>query len=238
MKRIKIALLIVLLISLVTCMYACQRVVDPPTEDPVPVPPADDNPIVNDTPTVSTDVAWEALKNAALAVHPGSSIVNFDVDLGFEYGKDKNGDNYGFRLAGSIDTDISDNVDSSQFLIEMLKQPLGTDEKTLLLGLYYTSETVVMDVTGLKGQDGVGKGKYIVRTQDIDLTKVLTSLAEVYEGVSGGQTIAEIIYDTVLEFDVGGLIPDGTLHINIPLGTVESMLKGYIIPYLKGFVGS
>ena len=228
MKKIKIALLIVLLISMVTCMFACNTTNS--TSNPVvPVPPVEDNPLVDDTPTVTTDAAWEALKNAALAVNPGSSIVNFDVDLGFDYGKDKTGNNFGFRFAGAIDTDISDGSDDSEILFEMLKQPMGSEEETLLIGLYYTSETVVMDVTGLKGQNGVGQGKYVVRTQDIDVPKLLTGLAEVYEGVSGGQTIAEIIFDTVLAIDVGDFIPEGTIPApfgSMINGTIEELIKG------------
>ncbi|MBR2333992.1 MAG: hypothetical protein IKA59_01470, partial [Clostridia bacterium] len=227
MKKLKIALLIVLLISLVTCLFACNTNTNPP-EPVIPVPPAGDNPIEDDTPTVSTEMAWNALKNAALAVNPGSNIVNFDVDLGFDYAKDKTGNNFAFRLAGAIDTDFSDGSDDSEILFEMLKKPMGTEQQNLLIGLYYTSETVVMDVTGLKGQNGVGKGRYLVRTQDIDLPKLLTRVAEAYEEISGGQSIAEILFDTILAIDIGDFMPED-MPINLPIsGTIEEIIKGLV----------
>jgi hypothetical protein len=80
-----------------------------------------------------------------------------------------------------------------------------------------------MDVTGLKGKDGVGQGKYVVRTQDIDVTKLLTGVAEIYEGISGGQSIAEILFDTVLAINVGDFIPP---DLGLPIsGTLEQILN-------------
>ena len=235
MKKLKIALLIVLLISMVTCMFACNDTpVTPPQPEPIiPVPPADDNPIEDDTqgPTVSTVDAWNAFKNAALAVHPGSDIVNFDVDLDFDYSKDKTGNNFAIKLAGAIDTDFSDGSDDSELLFELLKRPLGIEQQTLLMGLYYTSETVVMDVTGLKGKNGAGLGRYVVRTQDINVTALLNGLAEIYQGVSGGQSIADIIFDTILAIDAGEMIPEGLLPIKLNGLTLEWLLveSGFVM---------
>ena len=236
MKKLKIALLIVLLISLVTCMFACNTTttVVPDEPDPIiPVPPAGDNPIEggSDDPTVATKEAWTAFKNAARAVNPGSNIVNFDVDLDFDYSKDKTGNNFAIRLAGAIDTDFSDGVDDSELLFELLKRPIGIEQQTLLVGLYYTSETVVMDVTGLKGKNGAGLGRYVVRTQDIDIRSLLLGLGEIYEGISGGQSIADIIFDTVLAIDAGQLIPEGLLPINLNGLTLEALLveSGFVM---------
>ena len=91
MKKLRIALLIVLVLSLVTCLFACSNSTNKPTPTPdepdpiIPVQPGGGGDITEDEPTVSTTAAWEALKKAALAVNDGSKIINFDVDLGFDY---------------------------------------------------------------------------------------------------------------------------------------------------------
>ena len=113
--------------------------------------------------------------------------------MGFDYYEDKTGNDFAFRFAGSIDTDFSDGSDDTEFLFEMLKTPLGGSKDILLIGLYYSSEQIVMDVTGLKDKNGVGQGKFVVKTEDIDLTKILVGLADIYEDIAGGQSIAELI---------------------------------------------
>ena len=240
MKKLRIALLIVLVLSLVTCLFACSNTTKPtPTPvdpDPIiPVGPSGGGDINEDEPTVSTTAAWEALKKAALAVNDGSKIINFDVDLGFDYYEDKTGNDFGFRIAGGIDTDFTDGTDDSEFLFEMIKKPLGSDEELLLIGLYYTSETIVMDVTGLKDKNGNGQGKYVVKTKDINLTALLTGLADLYDSLAGGQSIAELILDGLLGIDLGDIpIVGGQTIENLVKNMIFAKSGAQIIPLEDG----
>ena len=241
MKKLRIALLIVLVLSLVACLFACSNSTNKPTPTPVepdpviPVQPGGGGNIDEDEPTVSTTAAWEALKKAALAVNDGSKIINFDVDLGFDYYEDKTGNDFGFRIAGGIDTDFTDGTDDSEFLFEMIKKPLGSDEELLLIGLYYTSETIVMDVTGLKDKNGNGQGKYVVKTKDINLTALLTGLADLYDSLAGGQSIAELILDGLLGIDLGDIpIVGGQTIENLVKNMIFAKSGAQIIPLEDG----
>lgn len=214
MRRLKFALLFVLVICLVaSALVACN-----PTSNNannvsnIPVDPGNTDTTAPET--LSGLDAYALFKQAALNTATGQKgYINADTLLYLDYIRDKNG--YSFAVKLQLALDLANDA-NSQMLVELWRMDANGVLTEMLIGFYYYDSTIVYDCSGAK------KGAKAVKTDDIDITAIAATLQSAF----GDSEFADLILNKILGIDIGELI--GKLAgINLQLGTLEGILTAF-----------
>lgn len=214
MRRLKFALLFVLVICLVaSALVACN-----PTSNNannvsnIPVDPGNTDTTAPET--LSGLDAYALFKQAALNTATGQKgYINADTLLYLDYIRDKNG--YSFAVKLQLALDLANDA-NSQMLVELWRMDANGILTEMLIGFYYYDSTIVYDCSGAK------KGAKAVKTDDIDITAIAATLQSAF----GDSEFADLILNKILGIDIGELI--GKLAgINLQLGTLEGILTAF-----------
>ena len=241
MRKVKFAILIVLVLCLVTALFVACDQTDNKSSGTPPTIPTEQGPGISADgyETLSAGEAWDTFVDAARAANAdtGHYVWN-DSIVRLGYTKDKNGSYYAVRTWADINFD---NDADSSMLLELWRADAAGELTEVLLGLYYYESTLVFDCTGLN------EGATVVKTDNINLTSVEATLRELF----GGNSLATFILDHLFKLsidpvgEIGGLIPalfgdsrlttaaDGTQRLEIPVpltGILSGALSGLLTP--------
>lgn len=214
MRRLKFALLFVLVICLVaSALVACNPTSNNANNVPnIPVDPGN-------TDTTAPEIisgldAYALFKQAALNTATGQKgYINADTLLYLDYIRDKNG--YSFAVKLQLALDLANDA-NSQMLVELWRMDANGVLTEMLIGFYYYDSTIVYDCSGAK------KGAKTVKTDDIDITAIAATLQSAF----GDSEFADLILNKILGIDIGELI--GKLAgIDLKLGTLEGILTAF-----------
>lgn len=214
MRRLKFALLFVLVICLVaSALVACNPTSNNANNVPnIPVDPGNTDTTAPET--LSGLDAYALFKQAALNTATGQKgYINADTLLYLDYIRDKNG--YSFAVKLQLALDLVNDA-NSQMLVELWRMDANGVLTEMLIGFYYYDSTIVYDCSGAK------KGAKAVKTDDIDITAIAATLQSAF----GDSEFADLILNKILGIDIGELI--GKLaNINLQLGTLEGILTAF-----------
>lgn len=214
MRRLKFALLFVLVICLVaSALVACNPTSNNANNVPnIPVDPGNTDTTAPET--LSGLDAYALFKQAALNTATGQKgYINADTLLYLDYIRDKNG--YSFAVKLQLALDLANDA-NSQMLVELWRMDANGVLTEMLIGFYYYDSTIVYDCSGAK------KGAKAVKTDDIDITAIAATLQSAF----GDSEFADLILNKILGIDIGELI--GKLAgINLQLGTLEGILTAF-----------
>ena len=214
MRRLKFALLFVLVICLVaSALVACNPTSNNANNVPnIPVDPGNTDTTAPET--LSGLDAYALFKQAALNTATGQKgYINADTLLYLDYIRDKNG--YSFAVKLQLALDLANDA-NSQMLVELWRMDANGVLTEMLIGFYYYDSTIVYDCSGAK------KGAKAVKTDDIDITAIAATLQSAF----GDSEFADLILNKILGIDIGELI--GKLaNINLQLGTLEGILTAF-----------
>lgn len=214
MRRLKFALLFVLVICLVaSALVACNPTSNNANNVPnIPVDPGNTDTTAPET--LSGLDAYALFKQAALNTATGQKgYINADTLLYLDYIRDKNG--YSFAVKLQLALDLANDA-NSQMLVELWRMDANGVLTEMLIGFYYYDATIVYDCSGAK------KGAKAVKTDDIDITAIAATLQSAF----GDSEFADLILNKILGIDIGELI--GKLAgINLQLGTLEGILTAF-----------
>lgn len=214
MRRLKFALLFVLVICLVaSALVACNPTSNNANNVPnIPVDPGNTDTTAPET--LSGLDAYALFKQAALNTATGQKgYINADTLLYLDYIRDKNG--YSFAVKLQLALDLANDA-NSQMLVELWRMDANGVLTEMLIGFYYYDSTIVYDCSGAK------EGAKAVKTDDIDITAIAATLQSAF----GDSEFADLILNKILGIDIGELI--GKLAgINLQLGTLEGILTAF-----------
>lgn len=214
MRRLKFALLFVLVICLVaSALVACNPTSNNTNNVPnIPVDPGNTDTTAPET--LSGLDAYALFKQAALNTATGQKgYINADTLLYLDYIRDKNG--YSFAVKLQLALDLANDA-NSQMLVELWRMDANGVLTEMLIGFYYYDSTIVYDCSGAK------EGAKAVKTDDIDITAIAATLQSAF----GDSEFADLILNKILGIDIGELI--GKLaSINLQLGTLEGILTAF-----------
>lgn len=214
MRRLKFALLFVLVICLVaSALVACNPTSNNANNVPnIPVDPGNTDTTAPET--LSGLDAYALFKQAALNTATGQKgYINADTLLYLDYIRDKNG--YSFAVKLQLALDLANDA-NSQMLVELWRMDANGVLTEMLIGFYYYDSTIVYDCSGAK------EGAKAVKTDDIDITAIAATLQSAF----GDSEFADLILNKILGIDIGELI--GKLaSINLQLGTLEGILTAF-----------
>lgn len=210
MRRLKVALLFVLMLCLVTgALVACNTTTNSGSNIPtIPTPP--DSSVEATPDIVSAAEAYAIFKEAALKSSEGQDgYINADALLYLDYIRDRNNKSFALRFQMAIDPA---NDANSEMRMELWRAELDGTLSKMLIGFYYFDSTIVYDCTGIK------KGATAVKTDDIDMTAIISTLSDAF----GSFDFSELLLDKLLGIDVGDLISQ-LAGLNLDLGSLESI---------------
>lgn len=210
MRRLKVALLFVLMLCLVTgALVACNNTTNSGSNIPtIPTPP--DSSVEATPDIVSAAEAYAIFKEAALNSGEGQDgYINADALLYLDYIRDKNNKSFALRFQMAIDPE---NDANSEMRLELWRAELDGTLSEMLIGFYYFDSTIVYDCSGIK------KGATAVKTDDIDITAIVSTLSDAF----GSSDFSELLLDKLLGIDVGDLLAS-LAGLNIDLGSLESI---------------
>ena len=210
MRRLKVALLFVLMLCLVTgALVACNTTTNSGSNIPtIPTPP--DSSVEATPDIVSAAEAYAIFKEAALKSSEGQDgYINADALLYLDYIRDRNNKSFALRFQMAIDPA---NDANSEMRMELWRAELDGTLSKMLIGFYYFDSTIVYDCTGIK------KGATAVKTDDIDMTAIISTLSDAF----GSSDFSELLLDKLLGIDVGDLISQ-LAGLNLDLGSLESI---------------
>ena len=214
MRRLKFALLFVLVICLVaSALVACNPTSNNANNVPnIPVDPGNTDTTAPEA--LSGLDAYALFKQAALNTATGQKgYINADTLLYLDYIRDKNG--YSFAVKLQLALDLANDA-NSQMLVELWRMDANGVLTEMLIGFYYYDSTIVYDCSGAK------EGAKAVKTDDIDITAIAATLQSAF----GDSEFADLILNKILGIDIGELI--GKLAgINLQLGTLEGILTAF-----------
>lgn len=214
MRRLKFALLFVLVICLVaSALVACNPTSNNANNVPnIPVDPGNTDTTAPET--LSGLDAYALFKQAALNTATGQKgYINADTLLYLDYIRDKNG--YSFAVKLQLALDLANDA-NSQMLVELWRMDANGVLTEMFIGFYYYDSTIVYDCSGAK------EGAKAVKTDDIDITAIAATLQSAF----GDSEFADLILNKILGIDIGELI--GKLAgINLQLGTLEGILTAF-----------
>lgn len=232
MRKLSLVLLLVLIITMIFGMVACDHAGGGNVDNPViPTPtPDDDEP--SNSEYIGPQDAWKLFKDAALleaGAEKDKQYINVDTAFVLGFAKDSYESLIVARFAGKIDR-VND--DNSQILVEFWK--LGKDQiagrtldrqtitdmakdgkGTMLFGAYYYNGKLVADMRGIKKGDGV----HVVYTDTINMSTFVARFSDALEQLN----LSSILYDTIMGYDIGGLV-NSLIKIDIAHLTVEELL--------------
>ncbi|HKL93856.1 MAG TPA: hypothetical protein VJZ69_01070, partial [Clostridia bacterium] len=243
-KKFSLILVLLLLVTLVIAMVACNTT--PPTPITVEI---DETPKA--TNSVAKAYAWERIYDGMKAVGaPDSTFINFDTAFYFTYQRNGVGSIFYLRAKGSID--IYDDT-KSKLSIEIGEDKDGAGTASvedLLFGIYYTYSNelggglLYADMTALAG------GKKVMKVTDLSLSQFANVLSKTMSKLNLSTTIEDLLNKELLGnsivtwissvlfgecqiFDNGNgqetvnVTLDITDLLGIALGAADSFLAGY-----------
>ena len=233
MRKLSLVLLLVLIITMIFGMVACDHAGGGNVDNPViPTPTPDPNDEPSNSEYIGPQDAWKLFKDAALleaGAEKDKQYINVDTAFVLGFAKDSYESLIVARFAGKIDR-VND--DNSQILVEFWK--LGKDQiagrtldrqtitdmakdgkGTMLFGAYYYNGKLVADMRGIKKGDGV----HVVYTDTINMSTFVARFSDALEQLD----LSSILYDTIMGYDIGGLV-NSLIKIDIAHLTVEELL--------------
>ncbi|MEG2688192.1 MAG: hypothetical protein RSA24_03400 [Clostridia bacterium] len=221
MKKFNTVLLIILVICLSAgCLVACNPTIGGGNTNGIPTEKPEEPGSPDDPSIISSNTAWNILKNAALntAGEDGGRYLNFDTTFEIGYNKSALNALFNIRFAGSVDTKDDKNT---RILVEFVKAKNDKKAEKLLMGMYYGmvggDMTLIADLSGLRA------GTHTVKTKDIDMTKLAMTIRDVLDALN----ISELFFEKLCGMSLGSIIGGdlgGILGI-----TIEKILKLAVI---------